>query len=215
LFEPSEDPIPPPGPHYTVLPIPLEKLARITPLGHNNEALPVGHTDWDTCDIWALMPSQRECTLEQLPIRAPTDGVVHAVQAVQDGAISIEGPPGLLATFQHVTPAAGLVRGDSVRAGDVIATMTYEHSFDFGVLNPGIEPRQFVNMDRIPAAYAYAQHPIEQYAEPLRSELISRVQTQSDPLGMLSYDQAGTAAGHWWLEGTPIEFSFTACRGGR
>jgi hypothetical protein len=134
---------------------------------------------------------------------------VFSVEPDEDGTITIEGPPGLLATFAHVTPAAGLVRGDSVRAGDVIARMTYQHSFDFGVLNFGIEPHQFVNMDRIPPAYGYAQHPIAQYPEPLRSELISRVYTQSDPLGRLSYDQAGTAAGHWWLDGTPIEFSFT------
>jgi hypothetical protein len=206
--DPDDGPsVPPPGPHWSVPPIPLEKVARITPLGHNNEVLPVDHTYWETCDRFWLMPSSRPCLHERIPIRAPGDGVVSAVAHHADGFISIEGPPGLVATFGHVTPATGLGRGHTVRAGDTVATMFYTHGFDFGVFNLGIVPHRFVNQARIHTAYAYAQSPIAQYPEPLRAEMISRVQTLADPLGRLSYDQAGTAAGAWFLRGTPVERS--------
>ncbi len=200
-------PIPPPGPHYSVLPIPLEKLARVTPLGFNNKPMPTGHTYWDTCDRAWYFASPRPCVLEQLPIRAPADGIVYGVGHGEDGWVSIEGPPGLIATFGHVAPAAALRRGQAVRAGDVLATMTYTHGFDFGVMNLGIERHRFVNMARIHEGYAYAQSPIAQYPEPLRSELIARVYTRSNPLGRLSYDMAGTAAGAWFLQGTPVSES--------
>lgn len=202
-------PDPGPGPHFSVSPVPLAKLARVTPLGFNNKILPTGHTYWDTCDIWYLLPSGRPCLLERLPIRAPGDGVVFAVDPQVDGSITIEGPPGLLATFSHVTPAAGLSRGDTVRAGDTIATMAYEHSFDFGVLNYGREARTFVRPERMPDAYLYTESPIAQFPEPLRSEMAARVRTMEDPLGRLSYDVPGTAAGAWFLEGTPVEESLT------
>jgi hypothetical protein len=205
---PQQDhPVPPPGPHYTVLPIPLDKLARITPLGFNNKPLPTDHTYWDTCDLWWLLPGSRPCVLERLPIRAPGSGVIVRLIAQEDGSIGIEGPPGLRATFGHVTPAPGLAIGDSVRAGDTIATMFFEHSFDFGILDYSITPHKFVNRERTHPGYEYAESPIAQFAEPVRSELIARVRTFADPLGRMSYDQAGTAAGAWFLEGTPVRES--------
>jgi hypothetical protein len=200
-------PVPPPGPHFTVLPVPFDSIARIHPLGHNNKILPISHSYWDTCDIVVLFKGD-ECHLGRLPIRAPGNGRVRTIEAGPDGSITIEGPPGLWATFAHVTPSPQLREGDNVSAGDVIATMFLDRSFDFGVLNYGRAPRRFIRQDRYPEAYIYAEHPIEQYAEPLRSQLESKVHTFHDPVGRLSYDVEGTAQGNWFREGTPPGVSF-------
>ena len=207
---PSGPAVPPPGPNWSVLPIPLDKLARITPIGHNNKPLPNKGTYWNTCDGQWLFPSPRPCVLERLPVRAPGDGVVMDVQHVDDGIVVIEGPPGLYLTIGHVTPATGLRRGDRVSAGEIVATMFYTHSVDLTVYNNGVTPHAFVNPARMPPPYLYAQNAIEQFPEPMRSQLISRVGTASDPIGRLSWDRAGTAAGAWFLEGTPVERSMEA-----
>ncbi len=72
----DEGPVPPPGPNWSVSPIPIEKLARITPLGHNNHPLPVAHTYWLTCDRSWLMPTSRPCVEERLAIRAPPSSAI-------------------------------------------------------------------------------------------------------------------------------------------
>lgn len=204
----EQEPEPPgPGPWFSVTPIPLDRVVRITPLGHNNKTIPVGHTYWDTCDIWALMPSGR-CERGKLPIRAPRDAVVRRVDPQADGTIVLEGPPRLDMIFGHVTPTPGLARGDSVRAGDVVATMYYDHGFDFGVEHFGLEPHPLLRPDRAPVSYLHTQSPIAQYPEPVRSRLIERVQTLEDPLGRIAWDVAGTAQGLWFQEGTPDTLSY-------
>ncbi len=211
LFGP-ENADPGPGPHFSVVPIDIAKLARVTPVGTNGKVLPIGHTYWYTCDTEYLMPVERPCVRERLAIRAPADGKVFAVEGGPDGGITIEGPPGLHASFAHVTPRAGLRRGNSVRAGDTIATMFYDYAFDFGVTNYGRDEHRFVTQSRYAdaKAYRFSESPITQFAEPLRSQLIERVSTQSDPLGRISFDIAGTAAGGWFTEGVPANLAFTA-----
>jgi hypothetical protein len=205
---PSE-PDPGPGPHFSVVPIDIGKLARVTPLGTNGKLFPVGHTYWYTCDTEYVLPVERPCVREKLPIRAPRDGVVFIVEHVADGEISVQGPPGLYWTFAHVTPTAGLKRGDRVEAGDTIARMFYDFAFDFGLTNYCIDPHPFLNPARFHNAsfYSYVQSPLVQYPEPLRSQLVDRVSTRSDPFGRVAFDVAGTASGIWFREGTPLDRS--------
>lgn len=198
----DEQPIPPPGPHFSVVPFDLDHTARITPVGYNNKILPVAHTYWHSCDISSVLPAPRPCHLELQPLLAPGDGVVVSVDPVGDGQLTVEGPPGLQWWFGHVTPES-LSVGDSVVAGQHVATMYYEHGFDFGVQNFRVE-HEFVDQERYPLPARHAQHPIEQFPEPLRSELISRIVTvDSPPLGRVSYDVERTASGGWFLEGSP------------
>jgi hypothetical protein len=191
-----------------VTPIPLERVVRITPMGHNNNVIPTGHTYWDVCDLWSLLPSGA-CERGRLPIRAPRDAVVFDVDARADGKLVLEGPPGLFMVFGHVTPRSGLQRGDTVAAGENVATMFYDHGFDFGVEHFGLAPHPFVRPERTPLSYRHAQSPIAQYPEPIRSELTARVRTFADPLGRVAFDVAGTAAGNWFAEGTPLEGAFS------
>ena len=195
-------PIPSAGPHFSVLPVPLGTIARITPIGYNNEVFPTPHTYWDTCEFWAQLPSSRPCHRERQPLRAPGGGRVRDVDARADGTVVVEGPPGLIWHFGHVTPAAGLGIGDTIAAGDVVATMYYEHGFDFGVLNYGVT-HEFVDSTRYNRGYRRAEHPIAQYPAGIRPELVGRIQALSKPLGRIAFDVAGTASGGWFVQGAP------------
>ena len=148
---PDDPVLPPPGPHFSVSPIPLDSIARISPLGPNNKILPVGHSYWDTCDRNYVFNTGRPCVLSNLELRAPGSGRVYSMDPSDDGQLTVEGPPGLMYSFAHVTPAPALSVGDSVQAGDVIATMFYTHSFDFGVVDPRVE-HVFVRPERYPPA---------------------------------------------------------------
>lgn len=211
----TQPPAPPPpttpGPHFSVLPIPLEQIARIMPLGHNNKTMPNDGTYWFTCDeSGRILQTTRPCLRARLPIRAPRAAVVHNIEPGPDGTVNLEGPAGLFVNFGHVTPAAGLTKGDSVRAGDAVATMFYDYGFDVNVYHTGIAEHPFANKVRYPIPARFAQHAIEQYAEPLRSQLTALIQTTSSPaIGRLSWDIPGTASGAWFLQGTPFPESMT------
>ena len=208
VVDPPQGPVEPgPGPHFTVSPVPIETLGRITALGFNNNVLPTDHTYWETCESWVSMRLELPCHLERQPLRAPGDGTVRSLDPAEDGYIEIEGPPGLVWTFGHVTPSAGLSPGAQVTAGQVVARMFYEQGFDFGLTNYGVEHRYIV-----PAHYSdqglHGQHPVAQFPPTLRTELLTRMNPTGPELGRLSYDSAGTASGTWVTAGSgPIYFT--------
>jgi hypothetical protein len=196
-------PVPPPGPHFTVLPLPMDSLARITPIGFNNKRFPTPHTYWMLCDDFVILQSNRPCRQQRLDVRAPMDATVIDVDASADGFIRFEGVPGLAFHFGHVTPAAGLARGSRVTAGQVVATMFQTNGIDFGLHNNRVD-HTYIVPSRYHWDYLHGEHPIAQYAEPLRSQLLAKVNSLSaSTLGRYSYDVAGTASGGWFLEGAP------------
>lgn len=199
---PEPPPIPPPGPHFTYLPIPLATIARITPLGYNNKQAPNNEPYWLTCDDFIILQGTRPCHEEHQQVIAPANGVVVAVEPGPDGTVAMEGPPGLSYRFAHVTPAADLAPGSPVVAGQVVGTMFNPRSLNFGMHNNGVE-QYVVVPERYPEPYRHAQNPIEQYPEPLRSELLARVNSVSHPLGRMAYDVPGTASGGWFIPGAP------------
>jgi hypothetical protein len=209
--DPDEEQYPDPGPgaYYSVSPIELDAIARITPAGTNGKVLPIGHTYWYTCDTEWLMPIDSPCVRAHLPIRSPVDGTVFGVEHIADGGITIEGPRGLHAGFSHVTPTAGLQRGDSVSAGDTIAVMYTDFAIDFGMTDYHIDEHPFVNQERYAEnpGYLHSRSPIWRFEEPIRSELLARVSTRSDPYGRISFDVVGTASGNWFREGIPFDES--------
>jgi hypothetical protein len=191
---------PGPGPHFSVSPVPVEDIGRITALGFNNVTLPNSHTYWETCETWVMMRLDRPCVHRRQAIRAPADGEVLDLDPSADGFVVAQGPRGLVWTFGHVTPVPSLRRGSRVAAGQVIATMYYTHGFDFGVTNYGIRHR-YISPERYPDQSLHGQHPIAQYPEPLRSQLLERMHPAGPAYGRLAWDSLGTASGMWVLEG--------------
>lgn len=195
-------PIPPPGPHFTHAPIPVESLARVTPIGYNNKVFPVDHTYWLTCDIDIILQGSRPCVLRKQNIVAPGAGIVLSLNAAADGFVAIEGPPGLRWTFGHVTPAAGLAVGSPVSAGQVVATMFYDHGFDFGLINYGVT-HEFILPARYHDGMRHGENPIAQFPDSIKTTLLARVNSLTDSLGRMSFDSAGTASGGWFIAGSP------------
>ena len=87
--------VPPPGPHFTVLPLPLEAVARITPIGYNNKRFPTPHTYWLLCDDFFILQSSRPCRMERMANRVrrilrkhgyPPDKQEKATQTVLERA---------------------------------------------------------------------------------------------------------------------------------
>ncbi len=193
---------PPPGPHFSVMPIPVENIARITLLGFNNNVFPTSHTYWLTCDNFTILKSQRPCYTERLPIRAPAGGIIRDVASTNDGGLRVEGPPGLIWTFGHVTPTPGLMIGAQVSAGDTVATMFYNHGFDFGLTNYAVE-HTYITPSRYPDQQRHGEHPIAQFPEPLYSELRERTMGIDAGLGQLSWDVPESASGNWFIRGAP------------
>jgi hypothetical protein len=177
-------------------------VARITPIGFNNKVFPTAHTYWETCDTFGVLQGTRPCHLEHQQISAPGSGVVRSLAAMADGFISVEGPPGLIWTFGHVTPAAGLGVGSAITPGQVIATMFYDHGFDFGVINYAVE-HTYIVPERYHDGPRHGQNPIAQFPDALKTDLLARVNSLADPLGRLSFDVAGTASAGWFIEGAP------------
>lgn len=191
---------PGPGPHFSVLPIPLEKIGRITALGFNNFTLPGDHTYWETCESWFVMRINRPCITGRLDLLAPANGEVVSVGENADGFISVQGPPGLVWTFGHVTPATGLRKGSRVIAGQIVARMFYGHGFDFGLTNYGIVHRHIVP-EHFSDQFKHGQNPIAQFPDAMRTELLTRMNPAGPAYGRLAYDSLGTAAGTWVAEG--------------
>lgn len=90
-----------------------------------------------------------------------------------------------------------------VTAGQVVATMFQTNGVDFGLVNKRIDHACTVPA-RYHAEYLHGENPIAQFAEPIRSSLLPKVNSLSPtPLGRLSYDVAATASGGWFLDGAP------------
>jgi len=191
---------PGPGSHFSVLPIPLEKIGRITALGFNNFTLPNAHTYWETCETWSVMRLNRPCSNAKLDLLAPVNGEVVSLDTNADGFLTVQGPVGVVWTFGHVTPAPGLTRGSRVTAGQVVARMFYFHGFDFGVTNFGIRHRHIVP-ERFSQQFNHGQNPIALYPDALRTELLTRMNAAGPAYGRLAYDSLGTTSGTWVAEG--------------
>ncbi len=198
---PTEPESPGPGPHFSVSPLPIETIGRITALGFNNNIFPTDHTYWETCESWVTMRLDLPCVLARQALKAPGSGVVVRINPAEDGFLVVEGPPGLIWTFGHVTPSAGLSVGAPITAGQVVAIMYVEHGFDFGLTNYAVDhryivPQNFTDQER------HGENPIAQFPEPIRSELLTRMNPAGPNLGRLSYDSLGTASGHWLVAGS-------------
>ena len=210
--EPPQEEPPPPEitNHFTVLPFGIDTIARIDPIGSNLKVIPVPHTYWHTCDNQtSFYPTGYPCYEPPMIIRSPGDGVIWRIEDYIDGVIKFKVNEGFSWRFHHVNIDPSWNEGDTVRAGDIIGTM-YDpngNNFDFGITNIYVDNTSFfARPERFEEnPIYYAQHPIEQFVEPLKSQLISRLPGPTNTIGQVMFDMAGTALGAWFLEGAPLD----------
>lgn len=191
--------------HFTVVPMPLDKLARITPVGSNNKILPVAHTYWFQCDEPILLPNGFPCHAESVPVVSPGEGIIRRIEGTIDGAISFQVNPTFNWGFSHVDLDPSLQEGDSIHAGDFIGMSHSLYNVDFGVFNTFINHDDlFARPERYPFLMRHSQHPIAQFTPALQEQLKLRIPgPNKNDWGRTSYDVKGTAAGAWFLDSAP------------
>lgn len=146
-------------------------------------------------------------------VYAPCSGKILYIEEsgmFGDGAIRIGVTNTMAYYLGHVFVNENLEVGDSVSAGEEIATSGNTSCVDFGVLNKNIN-NGFLNQKHPPTTI-YGDKPLFYYTEPLRSELYSLVKAPQPPEnpdyvydqnvtdGEFALDLAGTLRGNWFEE---------------
>lgn len=188
-------------PEFTVLPIGLDAITYINPLGHMTvtfNALPQAR-------IYMALANPSA----PYPVVAPASGTVSWILGPKpDYRLEVQVSPTVKYFVDHVTLEPGMAVGARVEAGQRIAA----HSgltccLDFGVLNTEFVAG-YINRRRYSVETLNADAPLKFFAEPLRSQLYAKVNRVSGGFdGRHDYDRPGRLAGNWFLEGTPEDGS--------
>lgn len=179
-------------------PVELSSVDTINPLGHMTTPFNV----LPQARIYFVLKDRTRTT----PVRAPASGTVSWMLGPKpDYRVEVQVSPTLKWYVDHVTPAAGVVVGSAVAAGQEFAT----HSgatccVDFGVLDSQLALTGYSRRARYSPETLNADAPIKHFAEPLRSALYAKVnRVGADRDGRHDLDIAGRLVGNWFLEGTP------------
>ncbi len=190
---------------FTNLVLDSENCNRIIPLGAIN---PPGHT-FPTDHIYLLQRAT------DLPVYAPASGKViyiHEPSAYGDRAIRIGVTNTMSYYLGHIILSPDMKVGDTVTAGQQIATTGNTSCVDFGLLNKNIV-NGFINKN-LPLTTIYGDKPLSYYIEPLRTQLYSLVmppEAIDNPAfiydegvtdGLFTQDKIGSLSGNWFEEGS-------------
>jgi hypothetical protein len=186
---------------FRASPIAQSEIRWITPLGNLN---PPDHTiPTDHIYFYFAAPNLGEQPLaRRTSFYAPADGVVTTVL----GGVGVETKIFVRATttmqyyLDHLILEVPLAFGTTITAGQRLGTSGTAYGIDLGVINDSLT-LSFVNPARYISDTLHADAPLKYFAEPLRSQLYTRVQRTSPDLdGKIDYDVAGRLAGNWFGE---------------
>jgi hypothetical protein len=188
---------------FSVSPIDLSQVRTITPLGHiqpPGHVLPTDHVYFYQVDL--DQPYQQVTNV--LPISAPASGIVEfmlTIPPVNDVKIQFRVNPSFAYYLDHVLPAAGITVGSVVPAGQLVGTTSPGGSLDLGAYDMAVTLSGFISPDRYPSQTLHCVSPWKYFAEPLRSQIYSRVRrvpTAPDRDGRIDYDVLGRLVGSWF-----------------
>lgn len=191
---------------FSYSPIATNELTRIVPLGNLN---PPGHT-LPTDHMYFYKHYHDDLPHpdpnDKFTVYAPASGYIQSIiQPEGDYKVFIKCTNTFYYYLNHILPGQGIVQGVSVAAGQAIGTSSGPHGIDFGAVNTDVT-LSFVQPGRYYWQTLHTVSPLEYYVDPLRSTLLSKVlRDGADKNGKITYDQAGTLAGNWFLEGLPID----------
>jgi hypothetical protein len=193
----------------TVSPIDTAQLVRVDPLGQMS---PPGHTLPSDHEYWFFVnplgnPLTADCS--KRPIRAAGAGTVSFMLETEPGNWKVIFA--MTQTFgyyyDHIVPAAGIVVGATVSAGQQVGTTTGGcPSFDVGVIDFDVTLPGLITPERYGAQTLHAGRPIGYFTEPLRSALLARSsRTAGDAYreGRIDYGIRGKLVGDWFATTLP------------
>ncbi len=202
----------PTAPVFSVFPVDLDSVYGLTPMGNVNpgsgHVIPVDHSYILTGDWTTTGPGRT------LAVRAPAAGVVASIKpndaAPGQALIMISVTPAYTYYFDHVLVDAALSVGDTLAVGDIIGVTdaSYSQAFDFGVYHrEGPSQDCWVNPDRYIDMTRLADSPWRWFPADLKARILDLVRTvssgrtESELMGRVCQDVAGTLAGDWFLDG--------------
>jgi len=196
--------------NFTVVPIDLDEINRIHPIGH---LTPLGH----------LFPSDHiyleyENQSKRIPVYMPADGVVTYIRKDDETSYMMEmrfASNNLMVVYGHLSSINETLFGSIdndinlnkyMEAGTVIGTGGGPNStsacLDFTLIDYNVYLTGFIH----PEIYGNLVHivcPISYYNEPLKQQLIDKIWWDGigpPNCGRIDYDQPGKLVGNWFLK---------------
>lgn len=195
---------------FTVMPLDLDSVALLTPLGNlgpPGHVLPTDHAYFYQVDFDARpwVPSTRV-----LPVRAPATGIVHFVihQPSHDQKIQFVVTKDFGYYLDHVLLNQGIEPGDTVMAGEVIGVTNPGGSLDLGAYDFRVTLSGLVNPNRYNVTSRHTVSPWKYVVEPLRSAAYAKVRRHpdiADKDGKIDFGVPGKLVGDWYEQGAPTD----------
>lgn len=194
-----------------------DQIAYIVPMG----AMIGAHvTPIDHVYVYYPETSERPVGDDRYPVPSPAAGtVVEVSMFASDYRVVIEHSCDLYSVYIHVQRLVGPLASIEgtvsfgkhwsgripVQAGEAFATDGGQPGYDYSLFDQKVS-LGFANRssyDRFEQWKPYTADPFERLAEPVRSALLAKNLRRVAPFGgRIDYDQPGTAAGNWFVEGT-------------
>lgn len=204
------DPLDPgPGPWaFTALPIALDAILWITPLGSINPPARPVPTDHIYLSVTTGVPTPAAA---RTAFFAPASGIVRDVfsnSMLPDVGLDIRVTSTTYYRIGHMIPEIPLARGTRVTAGQRLGTTGSVLAIDLGVYNDSVR-LGFVNPDR-PGHTENTDKWLKYFIEPLRSQLYAKVQRIGPERdGRIDYDIPGRLSGNWFTaDSIPLVFIY-------
>ncbi len=183
-------------PIFTHVPLDLERVKAITPLGNLNprggHVLPTDHIYLDYGGV------------KDLPVIAPAAGTVIAIrgQMKSDFKVEVRVNDDFSYYVGHLFVAEGIKEGSTIKAGQEIGRTSGRAWLDLGCYDRNVKLTGLANPKRYPIPTLQAVSPFKQYALPLRRKLYEKVDREGeDKDGKIDFDVPGKLVGNWFLDG--------------
>ncbi len=209
---------------YTVLPVDLEYVGEIFPLGHLSppgHPIPTPHTYWELAreDLGAPVSGFSK------PVKAPADGVITRIvftywSGFPDYTVYIRHTNNFTTRFNHLSEISQQILDKigsplkegwdgnrvyvPVKAGDVIGKTSRGYG-QSAALDMGAYARNvfhYINPEKYPVPEQQAVSPLRYFEPSLREAVLQKIKRTAEPRdGEFDFDVRGTLAGNWFLEG--------------
>ncbi len=209
---------------YTSLPVDLQYIDEIMPLGHLNppgHPIPTEHIYWGL----ARMDLGDQVSGFSKPVKAPAGGVITKIvfthwAGYPDYSIHIRHTNTFITYLNHLSEisqeilnAAGPLKegwdGNKVyikiNAGDTIGKTSADYgqsaALDMGAYDKNT--LHYIHPEKYPIPVQHAISAIDNFTEELKSQIYQKVKRTKEPrCGVFDFDIRGKLVGNWFLEGT-------------
>jgi len=188
---------------FSVSPLDLSQVRTLTPLGHINppgHVLPTDHVYFYQVDI----DQPYVASSNVLNVYAPASGIVDwmlTIPPINDVKVDFRVNGRFSYYVDHLFPAANIKVGTMVHAGDLIGTTGPGASLDLGAYDLAVTLPGLISPARYPSQTLHCVSPWQYFAEPIRSQIYSRIRrvpSAPDRDGRIDYDIAGRLVGSWF-----------------